>query len=518
MKLLFYFYLFFLVVPVATSAQEPVSSKPDPVILGQPQGPVLDEAYDLAMTRGMIHLHQRQFEEAQAAFQAAIAIRKNDTDALYLSGLTAVRQERCQDAEQAFQLAIQMGNKRAAFELGVCFYLDGGYEKAISVLEKAAAFDPDNPVISFYQGRLYKAMKKEEVSIAFFLRAARMAENTNKPLAADARYLAGLFYFKQNALKEARAEFEKAIATNATTKRRQSVSNYIKRIDDATAQRVTFVGNIAYQYDDNVMLESSDGVDGIGRSADSRLTIYMGGDILLDRSGYRGLGVGYSLYQNLHADLTQFNTQSHKLNLYLPYQKGGVKGKGDYLFHFITVDNDPYLQGHALRANAIFPHGTNRATRIDYKFQWNDFKNSTLFPINSDREGMSNDLTISESLQWAKWRGNIGYSTDFSTARGDDWEYTGHRFFIGGKVLLPFSLEADLDVDYTNKSYHHPSSFSSTRQKRQDHLYEAEVGLRCSLLEKGKLSLQYTSIRNDSNLSPFDYRRGVTSINFMKRF
>ena len=301
----------------------------------------------------------------------------------------------------------------------------------------------------------------------------------------------------------------------------QSARVYLKHIDEKTEERQwTLTSSIGYQYDDNVVLSPSDNVlaSSISRTADSRFTLFLRGDLQLAQWAPQGSGAGYSLYQSLHKALTQFDTQSHELNFYIPYQKGWLKGKADYLFRFTEVDSASYLLGHELRANAFFPHNARRATNIDYKFQWSDFEDSALFPINSDRDGTRQELGITEYLQHEKRRGSFGYSVNLETAQNDDWAYVGHRFFAGVKSSLPFSLQGELEMSYVGKRYRHPNSFSSTEQKREDDVYGAAVGLRRPLLKKWAISLQYAYTSNDSNIALFDYRRGIASINIIGGF
>jgi len=545
-SLLLCLFFFFLTVSGLVYAEEP-SPAPTEGMKDLTSTPPDQEAYDLAMTKGVTLLNQGLFQDAKESFQAALVIAPEYPEATYFIGLVEGRLGQYKDAAQHLSAALKGGYKKAAFDLGIVLYRDRQYDEAIKAFKDAAVANPDDSAVFLYLGRSYHALQKYEEAVAPLLRAALLAGDADLESAMEARYLAGVSYFQIEAYEEAGAEFENVIASvesisassteeqgkiesktdipppqmNTAEGIGQFASVYLKHIDEKTEEKKwTLISSIGYQYDDNVVLSSSDNLlaSSISRSADSRFTLFLRGDLRFFKWAPRGSGVGYSLYQSLHRALTQFDTQSHEINFYMPYQKSWLKGNADYLFRVIKVNSENYLLGHQLRANAFFLHNAHRATNIDYKFQWSDFKDSTVFPINSERDGTRHELGIAEHLQQEKRRGSFGYSVALETAEKEDWEYIGHRLFAGVKSSLPFSLRGSLDISYLGKRYRHPNSFSSTQQKREDNVYGAEVGFRRPLFNKWDISLQYAYTRNDSTIALFDYRRDIFSMNIIGDF
>ncbi len=468
------------------------------------------ETFELFMTKGITLFNQEKYQEAKTDFQTAGLLRPEDSEFLYFMGVIEAKLKQYNEAKKYLSRALEQGYQEAAFDLGVVFYLDLEYEQALTAFEKA----PKNPSTPLYQGYVYEAMGKDKEAIAPFLRAA--SDDRHPAIAAEARYRIGLIYFKLNALEDAQPEFTEVVAFDPASPIGQSASDYLKRIDRVLAKDkgLQIFGSVGIQYDDNVLLESSDGSLGVSRAADSRVLVYLHANYPFE-SFVNKSGVAYSIYQNLYATLTQFNTQSHELDFYIRYEKDRLTGQVDYFAQWVRVDNEDYLYGQSLRPEATFAHGKNKEIIVAYQFQQEDFKNSRQIPANSNRDGITHAISLIEQVNLPNARLRAGIVSDTKKAHGFDSESVGHRLLTGARFLIGSSLQGEISFDYTERRYDHPI----IDKHREDKIYMANAGVSSSkLIPRTDVLLQYIYTRNDSNVLDFDYKRGILSAYFTYKF
>ncbi len=419
-----------------------------------------------------------------------------------------------QDSDEAYRIAVARG---------ITALNQKQYKEAEQILRSAQALQPDNPEAPLHLGRAYQAMRKDEEAAALFLRAALLAEGTDPPLATNARYHAGLSYFRLGLFDEAGSEFEKVVAADAASPVGRSAGEHLDRIKkrENGTSRFTLLSNIGYQHDDNVVLEPRGSAPeaGISRKGDHRMMFYLRGRYTIDGWVPSGTSVGYSIYQSIHTVLDKFNTQSHELSLSLPFPKRWPGGALNYALDLSSVDHDTYFFGHSLKSQLALARRTNWATQLNYQFQWKDFYRTDLFPNNSERDGTNHAIGITGRLGLPVGRFRAEYFADVEDTRGADWDYVGHRFFTGAEVPMRFNLLGDIGFDYTYRAHRNPNSVSATQERRRDRIYTVWTGIAFPPMIKGvNLSVRYTHTRHGSNLSSFDYRRGVTSVNLIGRF
>ncbi len=495
--------------------------------------PVL--TYDLWMAKGTALLNGAQFFEAQEAFQSALTVRPANPRATYLLGVAQGKREKYADAEATLRKALEMSLTRDEREgtyhdLGVVLFKQGKYDTALESLKYAKEIAPNNPLISFNEGLVLKKMGQDDLAVAAFRKASAGAEALDLPWAASVHYQMGVVLYRQQRYEAAKQAFSEVIQSGPDSEIAKSSGVFLEKIGEA--EQIALAGgekpwevsvNTSSQHDGNVVLDPtvSPSSDRISRRRDNRFVLQLGGSREFPAS--TPWGAGYSLYQSWHRELSAYDVQSHEPYLYWLFKKDRMEGRLDYLYNFVTVGKERYMQSHTLRPTVTLIRSANRSIQFFYQLQYRIFKDSAPnFLDNSERDGINNMFGLTENFAFAYGKRGLrlGYVVDADRTQGDDWEALGHRTFVSGEVSLPLSLKLEGGADYGGRRYLNSNSFSASipKEERDDVAYTANIGLSHMLNAFFEIATQYTHIRNDSNLPIFDYRRGVYSLNLTGRF
>jgi tetratricopeptide (TPR) repeat protein len=492
-----------------------------------------DLTYDLWMTKGTALLNGAQFLDADEAFQAALTARADDPRATYLLGIAQGKREKYAEAERTLRRALKMSLKRderegAYHDLGVVLFKQGKYDEALESLKYAREIAPENPLISFNEGMVYKKMGQDDAAVAAFQKAAAGAQGL--PWASSVHYQMGVVLYRQQRHEEAWAAFSEVIHRSPESDIAKSSGVFLEKIEEA--ERTVLAGgkkpwelsvHASTQHDSNVTLDPtiSPSSDRVSRRRDNRFVLQLGGS--REFAASVPWGAGYSFYRSWHSELSPYDVQSHEPYLYWRFQKERLDGRLEYLYNFVIVGDERYMQSHTLRPTVTLIRSSTRSLQFVYQLQYRSFKDSApIFLDNSERDGINNLFGLTENFAFAHGKRGLrlGYTVDADRTQTDDWEAIGHRIFIAGEALLPLALKLEGGADYSGRRYSNPNSFSAStpKEERDDVSYTANIGLSHTLNAFIEIATQYTYIRNDSNIPIFDYTRGVYALNITGRF
>ena len=111
----------------------------------------------IAFNKGGALLQKRQYEEAVAEFDKAIAINPDYDKAYYMKGYALTRLKRYADATSAYEKALEINpeDSRIIFALGKLYEAQGQGKKAISLYENALSVDSKNAKAAYSIGAVY---------------------------------------------------------------------------------------------------------------------------------------------------------------------------------------------------------------------------------------------------------------------------------------------------------------------------------------------------------------------------
>lgn len=381
------------------------------------------------------------------------------------------------EAADAFREALRdrPEDHRAALHLGIAL-MRAGDPEAESALKRALLLDPADP-------------------------------ETNLQL--------GIYYLEKYIYDEARDFFEAAEELGRGTEKSSYAQMYIEMLDAGEREKRWELNiSLGVQYDSNVILNNEDTPlpEGISDEADYRGIINLGASYTLSKTDTTNAAIGYSLYQSIHGDLTDFNVMAHSVSLGASRDvRENVRLKGVYSFDYTYVGSEAFSQTHNIAPSVLIAEAGGFVTALDYRLSLNTFEDSDIFPSNSDRTGNTNNIGISQVIPLGKLKSKLGYAFETATAEIADYEYTGHGGFLDLTFGLPQKITSDIYAEGLKKQYDDAAD-------RDDTTYILSLSLKRPLTSRTGLNLSVLYINNDSSIDAYSYTRTITGIFYTAGF
>ncbi len=400
---------------------------------------------------------------------------------------------------------------------GVSDMESGDFRGAIEEFKAALKDKPEDRTATLYLGIAYSRSGSREAEAT--LKKAHQMD----PSDSRANLELGISYFNIATYAEARSYFENAIKLAPGTELSAKAEEYLSRMREAgVARRWSVNASVGMQYDTNVILDPGVGPlpQGITGKSDWSGVIYLKGRYKVFSADSVESTVGYSLYQNLHTRLTDFNLSDHILDLNTTYRiLPWLSVRGIYAFDYAFVGGNGYDLAHSIAPAVIIAEGKGFSTTIEYRYRKDHFFNSDLFSDNSDRNGSDNLIEISQDIPVHRLvTAHVAYSYDVDSTRKDFWHYTGNKVTAGLRVTLPCRIFANIDGEYYDQDYKGISPFSTSGISRKDRIYTASVSATKLLSDRYAITVGQQYIRDKSNIAEFDYKRALTSLFLNVRF
>ncbi len=477
--------------------------------------------YDLLLAKTAQFLNLGKMDEAGRTLAVVLAAYPDDARANYLMGIIKEREGQLDVSEAAYRAAIKQDPMLidAYLSLATFYYDRQAFDKMLNVLASAEPLAPDNGFVVFHQARAYQGLIQDESAAPRFLRAALLEPS----VAIASHYYAGISFYRLGLYEDAQEAFRVVLEDGPDSGFAGLAKKRIKETKKAErkGRRWSLFLNASLQYDNNVLLEPSDGPlagQTAGGSGDGRAVVYTKGDYFFPVEEVWKVGTSYTLYQSLHQTLTRFNTQSHTPALYIAHKDGANEARFDYQYDVVFLDEERYLKTQTLRPAYTYTPRPTFSSQFYYQIQSKDFLESPTFPVNSERDGSNNQIGLSTRISFGGFLAKVGYAFEREDAEGPDWDLTGHHVTVGTDVLFPMDVRGQLGAGYSLKDYSNPNSFSQGGQVREDSVYTTNLRLTRTLTPQSDLSFNHSFTRNDSNLPVFDYTRHISSLNYGWRF
>jgi hypothetical protein len=402
----------------------------------------------------------------------------------YMSlGMSSLDRKDYNPAEEAFRAALKEkpDDYRATLYLGIVLSRQG-LKEGESLLKKALYMNPGDPM-------------------------------TNLQL--------GLYYLNRSVYPEAMDYFENTIELAPGSEYSSEARKYLKTMGTKESKPWKLDAALGFQYDSNVILGPGNAPlpEGISRKSDWSAVAYLKGQYdIVDTQNFK-VTPSYTIYQNLHAKLSDFN---------VTYQAAGVDAlyelsktitlKGTYTYEYVLVGGNAYDFAHTLTPAVMVNEGAGFFTTVHYSYRKAHFMNASLFPDNSDRTGFNNLIGITQHLPIGDlMEVKAGYTYDNDSARKDFWAYRGNKGFANLTIKLLQSLSMDLYGEYYDQKYEgiNPAISGNVRH---DKVQTYSLTLTKRLSNRVGVILGQLYVRNKSNINDFDYKRAITSIFLTVRF
>jgi len=405
--------------------------------------------------------------------------------------------------------------EKAAFELsvtkGILALDQQEYEKAVAYFHAAVQENPDDPAANLYLGISLNNSGNEQEGEKFLKKALML-----DPLSPQTNLELGIFYYKKGLHAEARDFFETAKKTAQGTDTAKLAGDYIEQIDREGTKVKDWALSLTAggQYDSNVILDSGSGPlpEGISQKSDWRGIIFIEGKFTPRLTDQITLGPTYSFYQSLQAELTDFNVQQHLPGFLLDISLSkNVMLKAFYNYEYTTVGNEEYVSAHSVSPAVTIAEGNGFFTVLRYQYQDKDFKDSDMFPDNSERDGFNNLAGITQYIPLSqKCLLGLNYTYDYDSTDADYWTYRGNAGHLDLRFDFGEGWELDLYGQYYRKDY--KADYPGYSTAREDKMMTFSTNLTKKFTSNFDITAGWMYVNNDSNIDIFEYNRNITTL------
>lgn len=471
-------------------------------------------------------------------------------------GIDQYKQENYEEAIELLKKARSEdpGSSAAAFFLGLAYKQIMDYEKALENLRDAATLSPrikeaviEIVDVALQLGRLQEAKKwievaeKENIAPAktAFLKGLILTEEGKNLEAAkafeQAKSLApsisqaadiqvALSYMRERELKKAKERFQKAILYDPQSDLAGFARQYLSMVEERLfAERpFRFSLGVFGGYDDNMVLMPTDEsvATGITNEASGflnssfRATYYpnLKGPWLFNAQ----YGIASSLHRkNVHTHDSLSNTISvtpgynfgkYALNLATSYSHALVRGPS-YKKYSGSLSSGPLFR-LALKNNQLL--------ELFAGYINNEYFQPALTDVD-DRD--SDGWTASTSWIWLFRKDsflNLRYRYSDLNADGRNWDNQSHSLSANFAIPVMEKVMLQLSGQVAEEEYDHVNTWFNVQ--REDTIYNLSGGFTWDCYKNTVLVVQYTHIRDDSNIAIYDYKRNMYTLGMEYRF
>ncbi len=464
------------------------------------------------LTQGIADYEDESYEEALDNLNRARQEDPASAEAAYYLGLTYDKLQDYKNAAAMLKEALALDPRLSDGHLVLAraLYNLNDMEGAAKELEEARKNGSKPGEVYFLLGLIELKSGKNEDAIASFGKA----KEADPGLAQAADYQTAIAYVKENMLKEARGVFAEVVVRDPTTDLALYATEYSKALEkreERDKPLKLFLG-IRYEYDDNVILKPADSAlaAGITNQIDRRETISFRGEYMKRFSGPWAVRAQYSLYQSNQHHLKTDNVGSHTVLITPSYSFKRSTASLGLGYTNTLVHGREYLQSASATPSYNFLIGASNVGALSMRFQKREYAQEPFSPY-EDRD--SSEFAAGAGL-FSFFAGDEGfvsvrYEINREDADGANWSYTGHKASVS--LLYPFNEKFKLQgyAEAFIQDFKNTNTFFS--KKRKDMVYSQSVLFSYEFYRKTEFVIQYTHVRDDSNIGIYDYNRNIVS-------
>ena len=492
--------------------------------------------------QGVVVVNAQEKEKLNPVLEKAIGQYKHENYEEALGLLKQVRQEEPQSTIAAYYLGLtykKMQDYKAAIpplrdavtyvpkikgalvELIDCLGQTGDLEEARKWIGEAEREDIRPAQVAFLTGLINMKDNKPAEAIEAFGKAKRI----DPAMGQACDYQIGLADVKMKKFGEARTYFKQVIITDPNS----TMANYANEYMDAVAktEEATKAFNvqagIAWEYDDNVVLSpgSTTTAVGISDKADSREVTTAQADYTWHKGEPFSIRGQYNFYWAKQNNLGFYDTVANSFILQPTFTRESHMLSFPVSYNHYLVNDKAYLSMPT--AGAVYNYMMNdwNMGQVTANYMYKDYLWGPPIP---QEDRTSNYL--GGSLAWYvffdKNRGffNARYGLNREWTMGSNWNYIGNR--LTAVLLLPSSLilpkfdRANLTISGDTNFQNYTRSNSVFGVYRKDQIYTLSALATYKFYKDSEIRLQYTYVKDDSNVSVYTYTRNIYSagVNF----
>ena len=411
------------------------------------------------------------------------------------------------------------------------FASEADFEKRMA--RGVAALEVGNAVLA--QEEFREALKEHptdpEASLYLAIALNRAGDPAAEPALKRARrrdqanprinFELGTFYYNRTMFDEAVDYFENLQAQKPEPGLKAAAEAFLADIRGQIGGKrwgITLTGGM--QYDTNVPLANAGTAlpPGIDRRSDWREVLNLGITGVAYRDSQQELSAGYSLYRTIHLQLSEFNLTRNLFDISYKRQispKSLAKVSGG--IEYIDLGGNRFVSSYNVTPGLQTAFKEGMTTAMDFRFRNSTFKNSTIFPANTDRNGSSYSALLSHRQRLSElFTMRLGYTLNLDLADVDAWSSLSNTGSAGLAVSLTNRLLFDVSTEASLRKF--DKIQTGAPEIRSDATLTGAATLTWQTFEQAGVSVGYHHIANSSNISGYDFTRGITSMLFQGKY
>ena len=485
---------------------------------------------DVYVAQGILDFEDKRYAEALANFRKALEIEPDHVEALYYTGVVHMAQRQPEQAATVLERARAKAPTDASvlYQLGLVYFAQQQYDRAQPLLEEVFRVAPTQDSLGYYVGFMRYRNKDYRGAVNAF----RTGRSSDPEIQQLSRFYTGLALAVLGLPTQATAEVEQALSLAPSS----ALTGPAERLRDTLVaqrrqeRRFSAEARFGVFYDDNVAVIPNDvrtekePLVRILRHPKSSSFGELAG-VRADYVWYRDENfdatIGYSFFTTYNNELPSFNVIDHLGSLGVTYKTSIASMPAQigttYAYDALFLGGDLFVQRHTGALIGAIAENEMNLTQAFLRLQGKNFENGS--PKEEDRDAFNVMFGFLHLLRFQQDKHLIkfGFQQDFEEADGRHYSYQGQRVQLGAIYTLPWwDMRAKWDFDVHFRRYYNTNFFLPTtnpgRLKRRDQEWTNIVRLELPLPQRLTLSGEYQITHNASNLEVFDYTRNVVSL------
>lgn len=471
------------------------------------------------LERGIGLYKHENFDEALPVLKKARSEEPRSSLAAYYLGLTYKQLQKYDEAIASFKDAITYSPKisGALIELIDCYYRLEDLDNAKTLIAEAEKENVRPGQTAYFKGLILAKTGDTDAAIASFNRAMELDNAT----AQACTYQIGLLNIKKGNFEAARQAFQDVRNIVPTSDLAYFAQQYLDTLGKRGQPKSPFRFTLAssWQYDDNVVLKPDDSTlaSNITNESDSRQVYYAQAEYNRQINKRLALKAQYLLYYGKQNDLGFYDTMSHTATI-----QPGISFKNGFLsfptgYSYTFVDERSYLSAPFTGAIYNFMTSKNTMAQIFTKYQNKNYYWAPSTP-QEDRDSNTGELGAGYYVFYAQNKGfvNLRYGLNKEWTQGDNWEYAGFRPGLTALVPITKNLNLTLAGDFYIQNFSDTHSLYNVHRRDKTSTYSSLLSYKLS--KNWDLQLQYTHIKDNSNIPIYKYTRNIYSAGLQVQF
>jgi tetratricopeptide (TPR) repeat protein len=485
--------------------------------------------------KGMAEFKEENYEEALTLFEKAYKENPNDPRVTFQLGLTHREIQNFSDSARFFRETLSIDPKaaEAKFLLADILYNTGKYEESLGTVNEAIKINVNPPQSHYLKGLILLKLKRNREAVEEF----KKAKELDPSLMQQADFQIATAYVQEKEFKKASEIFKGLITVDPTSDWALFSKEYLDALEKAPPPyRLNF--SFGYQYDDNVLAVPIDqSLVDVARQKDWKRIYSLFGEYTIYSKAQWNIKTSYSL------NITQYNksdypktssnekvfsqdTITHNFSVMPSYNTEKSITSLLLSYSYLEVDYTLYQQVFMANPAYTFVIKGNHLGQISLRYKKDEY-NSDYFGIKfggyqrHEENRVADNLSAGAGYFYTFLNGNGLFSVkvegDVNEAKGSNWDYSGIKVSSG--LLYPFlnnRLKANLFAELYHQDFSH--RHSTYGKERQDDTTTIQTSLTYTIIKPLDISMGYTHIADDSNISVYKYRKNLYTLNIEYTF